>query len=609
LRLLVVVLAGIPHLALGAAAAPSSAVLEPLPGASSPVRDAPPDLAGLRLAITLDDLPWVGPLPEGDTAAIQGLDRIAAALRAHGAPATGFVVCERAREDEAPLRAWAARGFALGNHSWSHHDLNATTADAWTDDVRRCDAYLKGYGSAYAPFFRFPMLHQGDTREKRDSAAASLAALGLRTAHVTVDNSGWLLTQADARATRAHDAARREEVRRALVHHIVAAVEHADRVARRKVGRPVAQVLLLHANTMVDHDLDALLTALSARGVEFVSLEEALRDPVYARPDDYVGRKGLSWLYRIAPASPEDARWDDAQADSIRDRFLRAPSGASDGGAEAARVTGRLDIVDLRSRVFHNTRHLRVWLPPGYSDAENHDVVYPVLYLNDGQNLFDASTSTFSHDEWGVDEAATELIRSGATPPFVVVGIDHAGRRARAREYLPFPDSYLDPPEPHPQGRLYGDFLETEVLPLVERRYRVSRTREGRFLGGSSYGALIALYVAITRPRLFGGLLLESPSFYVDDSRILKQLKPERLRLDRVYLGVGTNELGRPGCPEKDPDNREAVEDVSRAAGSFRAAGLSEPDELEVVVDRCATHGEAAWAKRIGPALAFLFGR
>jgi peptidoglycan/xylan/chitin deacetylase (PgdA/CDA1 family) len=275
------------------------------------------------LAITLDDLPWVGPLPEGDTAALQGLGRIAAVLRAHDAPATGFVVCEHAARNEAPLRAWAAGGYGLGNHSWAHRDLNGLSVEAWRKSVRRCDDYLKRYGSAYAPFFRYPMLHEGDTRAKRDGAAAVLAALGLRTAHVTVDNSGWLLTQADARALRAGDAALREAVRRAFVRHIVAAVEHADRVARRKVGRPVAQVLLLHANTLVDHGLDSLLTALSARGVEFVSLQEALRDPVYERPDDYVGRKGLSWLYRIAPASPEDARWDDAQADSIRSRFPR----------------------------------------------------------------------------------------------------------------------------------------------------------------------------------------------------------------------------------------------------------------------------------------------
>jgi len=272
----------------------------------------------------------------------------------------------------------------------------------------------------------------------------------------------------------------------------------------------------------------------------------------------------------------------------------------------SGQVTGRLEVVQLHSRVFGNTRFLRIWLPPGYGEEANPSTTYPVLYLNDGQNLFDAATSTFSDHEWRADEVATDLIRRKVVRPFVIVGIDHAGRRGRAREYLPYPDAYLDPPEPHPQGRLYGAFLEREVLPFVEGRYRVASSREGRFLGGSSYGALAALYVASSHPGLFGGLLLESPSFYVDDSRVLRELDPARLKLDRVYLGVGTNELGRKGCPDDDPGNREAVDGVLQAASLLRRAGLEEPRGLRVVVEACATHGEEAWARRLGPALTFL---
>lgn len=146
------------------------------------------------------------------------------------------------------------------------------------------------------------------------------------------------------------------------------------------------------------------------------------------------------------------------------------------------------------------------------------------------------------------------------------------------------------------------------MLPFVEARYRVSKTWEHRFLGGSSYGALVALYVAFSHPHLFGGLLLESPSFYVEESRILRELDPERLRLDRVFLGVGTNELGLEGCPEDDPGNQEAADGVKRAADLFRVAGLKEPEQLQVFVDECATHGEEAWARRMGPALTFLLG-
>jgi len=292
-------------------------------GARSPhaPSQSPHPAAAIRLAITFDDLPWVGPLPAGDSAAIQPIDRIAAVLRVHQAPATGFVICGEVAGHEALLHDWVAWGNTLGNHSWSHHDLNGRSADAWSADVQRCDDYLKAYGAGYVPYVRFPLLHEGQTRSKRDSVHAALRAMHLGVAHVTVDNSGWLLAQADARAMAAHDAAGRHAVARAFVHHIVAAVRHADGVARRKTGRSVPQVLLLHANTLVAERLDALLLTLSARGVEFISLQEALADPAYGRVDEYVGPKGLSWLYRMHPLSVADARWDDAQADSIRARF------------------------------------------------------------------------------------------------------------------------------------------------------------------------------------------------------------------------------------------------------------------------------------------------
>ena len=265
----------------------------------------------------------------------------------------------------------------------------------------------------------------------------------------------------------------------------------------------------------------------------------------------------------------------------------------------------RVQILELESETFGNSRFLRVRLPPGYEAEENRDRRYPVLYLNDGQNLFDAEAAIFSASEWRVDETVAELERLHRIEPIVVVGIDNAGRRGRAREYLPYPDESLVPPEPDPQGSRYDEFLAGEVIPFVEQRFRVRRGREGRALGGSSYGALVAVHVAISRPDLFSGLLLESPSFYVDDDHVLRDAAAADLHLDRVYLGVGTNELALPECPEH-PDNAEAVAGVRRMAAILEAAGL-DYDRLKVVVEDCAVHGEAAWAKRLPAALEFLY--
>src|SRR2546423_1000740 len=128
-------------------------------------------------------------------------------------------------------------------------------------------------------------------------------------------------------------------------------------------------------------------------------------------------------------------------AATARCNEARIPIAAQDNSD--CSVTGELDLRQLTSQVFHNTRTLRVWLPPGYHAADAQNRRYPVLYLNDGQNLFDACTSIFNHQEWRVDETANELIRGGKVPPLIVVGIDNAGGRDRAREYLPYADDSL----------------------------------------------------------------------------------------------------------------------------------------------------------------------
>lgn len=151
-------------------------------------------------------------------------------------------------------------------------------------------------------------------------------------------------------------------------------------------------------------------------------------------------------------------------------------------------VTGDLEIVPFTSKVFPAPRNLRVLLPAGYALPENQKRSYPVLYLNDGQNLFDVCTSLFNREEWRVDETVSELVAKGKLDPLIVVGIDNGGRRLRPKEYLPYVDETLSPLEPHPQGKLYPHFLLDEVVPYVEKHYRALRGPQNRVLGGSSYG-------------------------------------------------------------------------------------------------------------------------
>jgi predicted alpha/beta superfamily hydrolase len=274
------------------------------------------------------------------------------------------------------------------------------------------------------------------------------------------------------------------------------------------------------------------------------------------------------------------------QAEKDPSSFIRA-SGA----------TGNLRLHEFRSRIFRNTRLLRVWLPPGYDDPENESKRYPVLYLNDGQNLFEASTS-FAGVEWQVDETADRLIRAGAVLPLIIVGIDNAGKD-RIREYMPHRS--MNPMMLRVQGRHYPDFLFKEVMPFIEQNYRVAEGSEEMGLGGSSLGALIALYTAIVRPGGIGRLLIESPSLWVSNRQVMKESRAVREWPERIFLGVGTAEAGN---AEK---SQGVVNNVQELAAIIRRAVLSEK-RLRVVVQEGAGHSEAAWAERFPEALQFLFG-
>jgi len=272
--------------------------------------------------------------------------------------------------------------------------------------------------------------------------------------------------------------------------------------------------------------------------------------------------------------------------------------GPAAGVIRAQSATGDLRLHEFHSRIFRNTRFLRVWLPPGYDDPENAGLHYPVLYLNDGQNLFEAATS-FTGIEWQVDETGDRLIREGVVPPMIIVGVDNAGR-ARIREYMPHRS--LHPMMMRAHGTRYPAFLFKEVFPFMARNYRVATGPENTGLGGSSLGDLISLYTAAVRPGVIGRLLLESPSLWASNRQLIRQSRGVKRWPERVFLATGTAEAGR-----QDKD-QSMVDDVRELAAILRRAGLDDT-RLRLVIDDGASHHETAWARRFPEALAFLFGK
>lgn len=294
-----------------------------------PRTDEPADTAAARpgtpapapalpaVAITVDDLPWVGPLPPGMTR-LQATDSVLAALAAHDVRATGFVNCDRVQAGAPVLRRWLDAGHQLGNHTSGHLDLNEAPPATWAADARSCDAFLRELTGEDRLPFRYPYLRRGHTAERYRAGREVIHAMDGVIAPVTIETLDWIMDAAYVAALRAGDRRRADAIVDAYADHVISASRHYRRVAEERVGRDVAHIALLHANALLAHHLGDLLDRLAREGFDFIPLETALDDPVYALDDDYRGREGISWLYRIAPAVPEAAEWDWAQARRLR---------------------------------------------------------------------------------------------------------------------------------------------------------------------------------------------------------------------------------------------------------------------------------------------------
>jgi predicted alpha/beta superfamily hydrolase len=259
-----------------------------------------------------------------------------------------------------------------------------------------------------------------------------------------------------------------------------------------------------------------------------------------------------------------------------------------------AQQSHTFETFELPSRALDVSRRITVWLPPVKIEGR-----LPVLYLNDGQNLFEPHRA-FAGVTWQAADTAAQLIEWGLIPPLFIVGIDHGGTR-RAREFLPIED-HQNPDAKRPLGRKYAEFVVRELMPFMHRAYPIARGASAAGFGGSSYGAVAALFTVLEHPGAFGRLLLESPSLYVGRRYLLRRARAARRWPARVYLGVGTAETRRADV------NVETVANVQRLETILRARGLG-MRRLKVAVQEGAAHSEQAWAGRLPEAMVFLFGK
>jgi len=248
----------------------------------------------------------------------------------------------------------------------------------------------------------------------------------------------------------------------------------------------------------------------------------------------------------------------------------------------------------FQSRVLGNRRDVLVYLPPGYRRFSSRR--YPVLYLNDGQNVFDAATS-FAGVEWGVDETAQRLICRKLIEPLIIVAVANTGEE-RVDEYAPTPGviEMKDQRKKRSRGlaHIYGQFLIEELKPFIDRKYRTKSEAEFTGLGGSSLGGLATLAMGIFYSEVFTRLIVMSPSIWWDDYAIFRLvgIVGEKPPL-KIWLDTGTDEPG--------------WELARHLCDCLMDKGWRLGIDLSYLEVKGANHGEAAWAARVEPALRFLF--
>jgi predicted alpha/beta superfamily hydrolase len=253
-----------------------------------------------------------------------------------------------------------------------------------------------------------------------------------------------------------------------------------------------------------------------------------------------------------------------------------------------------LTLTIIKHGAFHSEflpddRDVTVFLPPGYDAASGRR--YPVLYLHDGQNLFDPDVAFKKGEHWRVGETATALIEAGRLPPIIIVGIANAGVR-RLHEYTPTHDRRRGGGD----ADAYGQLIVEELKPFIDRRYLTLTDAASTGLGGSSLGGVVSLYLGLKYPDVFSRLAVMSPAVWWDRRSILRNVREARPKPRlKIWVDIGTRE------------GRHHVDNARLLKVGLEKQGWVAGEDLHYEEIPGGTHSEGAWAARFGRVLEFLF--
>ncbi|OIP43808.1 MAG: hypothetical protein AUK47_02055 [Deltaproteobacteria bacterium CG2_30_63_29] len=286
------------------------------------------------------------------------------------------------------------------------------------------------------------------------------------------------------------------------------------------------------------------------------------------------------------------------ELDTVADQELPprvCPPAPSEVAGLNVQGSGRwLRVYDFPSGSGLTSRNITIYLPEGYDSTNQY---YPVLYMHDGQNLFDASEAGFGV-EWQVDETIDDLTRRGKLNPWIVVGIDNTD--ARMDEYTPIPDA------DYGGGRAdeYIALIEQRIKPFIDSRFRTLCDPANSAILGSSLGGLIDLYIVMKHPGTFERVGCVSPSLWWNNQSVLRDYEATSAGVPmRLWLDGGSEEGA--GTDEGDTT---VIADARRARDRALELGGRFGENVGFLADEGAAHNEAAWARRLPSILSFLLG-
>lgn len=258
-----------------------------------------------EISLTFDDLPAAGMGVSG-AETLDMTTKLLGTLREQKIPAVGFVnekkLYRQFGEVDQRIKAlsmWLDYGFELGNHTYSHASLSRVSLEDWEEEVIRGEtvtSLLMAQHNMKLRYFRHPYLDSGRDLQTRREAEAFLVRRGYRIAPVTMDAWDWMYAGVYEDARKRGDAALQQQLLSSYLEYTGKVFDYYENFSKNLIGYEPKQVLLLHGNWLEADHIGDLLELLRKRGYKFITLQEALSDPAYSMPDDYIGEEGTNWI-------------------------------------------------------------------------------------------------------------------------------------------------------------------------------------------------------------------------------------------------------------------------------------------------------------------------